>query len=98
LLPAVRIDDGEASNGGEDSRGLFQINVDPAQPNVGTFDCSELTQWASGTPQEGDVRKGDWITDVTYESDTGSHALYQDVVIPTLDTGTLIIDHEGYWY
>jgi hypothetical protein len=85
-------------NGGEDSRGLFQINVDPAQPNVGTFDCSELTQWASGTPQEGDVRKGDWITDVTYESDTGSHALYQDVFVPTLDTETLIIAHEGFWY
>jgi len=29
---------------------------------------------------------------------SGSHALYQDVFIPTLDTGTLIIAHEGYWY
>jgi hypothetical protein len=76
----------------------LEIKVDQPQPNVGTFDCSELTQWASGTPQECDVRKGDWITDVTYESDTGSHALYQDVFVPTLDTETLIIAHEGFWY
>ena len=36
---------------GEDSRGLWQINVDPAQRDVNpdTFDCSELVQWAGGT-------------------------------------------------
>ena len=91
LLPAVRIDDGEASNGGEDSRGLFQINVDPAQPDVDTFDCSELTQWASGTPLEGGVRKGDWITDVTYES---VELLGQS----TVATETLTIAHEGFLF
>ena len=33
---------------GEDSRGLWQINLDPAQTdNPDTFDCSELVQWAS---------------------------------------------------
>ncbi len=33
---------------GEDSWGLWQINVDPAQTdNPDTFDCSELVQWAS---------------------------------------------------
>ena len=29
---------------------------------------------------------------------SGSHVLYQDVFIPTLDTETRIFDHEGYWY
>ena len=29
---------------------------------------------------------------------SGSHLLYQDVFIPTLDTETRIFDHEGYWY
>ena len=52
---------------GEDSRGLWQINVDPAQTdNPDTFDCSELTQWA--TAREGGVPNGDWITDLTYQS------------------------------
>jgi prepilin-type processing-associated H-X9-DG protein len=77
-------------NVGEDSRGLFQINVDPAQPDVDTFDCSELTQWASGTPQEGGVPKGDWITDVTYEP---AGLLGQ----PTVATETVTIAHEGFW-
>jgi type II secretory pathway pseudopilin PulG len=61
---------------------------------------------------ESAVRKGDWITDVTFETlETGAHALYQDVTIPPLDTGvggcevcgdviateTLTIVHEGFW-
>ena len=29
---------------------------------------------------------------------SGSHVLYQDVFIPMLDTETLTIAHEGYWY
>ena len=34
---------------GEDSLGLWQINIDPAQTdNPDTFDCSEIVQWASG--------------------------------------------------
>jgi len=118
----------------------------------------QMTQGSSGSPPDAfdfttkpkvvddapDVHKGEWITDVTYQSvgspllggvsvasadlsgDTGgvplgdpitftytvnntssaydgSHALYQDVVIPSLDTGpalaieTLTIAHEGYW-
>ena len=28
----------------------------------------------------------------------GSHALYQDVIVPTLDAGTLFIPPDGYWY
>ena len=40
---------------GEDSLGLWQINIDPAQTdNPDTFDCSEIVQWASGTAREGD--------------------------------------------
>ena len=78
-------------NGGEDSRGLFQINVDPVQSDADTFDCSELTQWASGTPLEGGVRKGDWITDVTYES---VELLGQS----TVATETLTIAHEGFLF
>ena len=64
LLPAVQTDDavtwtaiamaesggntGAHNPRGEDSRGLWQINVDPAQTNnPDTFDCSELVQLAS---------------------------------------------------
>ncbi len=36
---------------------------------------------------ESAVRKGGWITDVTFERlETGAHALYQDVVIPAVQT------------
>jgi|RhiMethySRZTD1v2_1073278.scaffolds.fasta_scaffold2085667_1 hypothetical protein len=67
LLPTVPTDDAvkftaiamaesggntEAHNPhGEDSLGLWQINVEPTQPDVNpdTFDSSELVQWASGT-------------------------------------------------
>ena len=62
-----------------------------AQPDVDTFDCSELTQWASGTPLEGGVRTGDWITDVTYES---VELLGQS----TVATETLTIAHEGFLF
>ena len=36
---------------GEDSRGLWQINAGPAQPDINpdTVDCSELVQWASAS-------------------------------------------------
>ena len=51
-----------------------------------------------------EASKGDWITDVTFERfDTGSHAIYQDVVVPPPETGlavameTLTIAHEGFW-
>ena len=34
---------------GEDSLGLWQINIDPAQTdNPDTFDCSEIVQWQAG--------------------------------------------------
>jgi hypothetical protein len=49
---------------GEDSLGLWQINIDPAQTdNPDTFDCSEIVQWASGPA----VQTGAWVADVTYE-------------------------------
>jgi prepilin-type processing-associated H-X9-DG protein len=83
LLPAVQKDDAAtmtaialAESGGntdahnphgEDSRGLWQINVDPAQTN--------------------DVQKGEWITDVTYQS---VDLLGQPA------TETLTIAHEGF--
>ena len=65
LLPAVQTDnaatwtaiamaesggDTDAHNPrGEDSLGLWQINVDPAQTDPDLFDCSELVQWASAS-------------------------------------------------
>jgi hypothetical protein len=41
----------QEQHGGEDSFGLWQINVAPSRsdPNPSGFDCSELTQWASGS-------------------------------------------------
>jgi Lysozyme like domain len=49
---------------GEDSLGLWQINIDPAQTdNPDTFDCSGMMQWASGPA----VQTGAWVADVTYE-------------------------------
>jgi hypothetical protein len=47
---------------GEDSLGLWQINIDPAQTdNPDTFDCSEIVQWASGPA----VQTGAWVADVS---------------------------------
>ena len=79
LLPAVQTDDAvtftaiamaesggntEAHNPhGEDSRGIWQINVDPAQPDVNpaTFDCSELVQWANGTETLTVAQEAFWL-------------------------------------
>ena len=57
---------------GEDSLGLWQINIDPAQTdNPDTFDCSEIVQWASGPA----VRTGAGIADVTYDEPSSAPPL-----------------------
>ena len=49
------VSNSEPAPHGEDSLGLWQINIDPAQTdNPDTFDCSAIMQWASGTAREGD--------------------------------------------
>jgi Lysozyme like domain len=57
---------GASSTSGEDSRGLWQINVEP----------------------NGNIQKGGWISDVTYEGLQGGTAVAME---------TLTIAHEGYW-
>jgi hypothetical protein len=53
------------SAGGEDSRGLWQINLEPGN---------------------GNIQKGGWISDVTYEASPGGNAVAME---------TLTIAHEG---
>jgi hypothetical protein len=79
---------------GEDSLGLWQINIDPAQTdNPNTFDCSEIVQWASGPA----VQTGAWIADVTYERAAGqpesANNLKQIVLaVHALDAGECSVD------
>jgi hypothetical protein len=79
---------------GEDSLGLWQINIDPAQTdNPDTFDCSEIVQWASGPA----VQTGAWIADVTFERDASqpesANNLKQIVLaLHALDAGYCSVD------
>ena len=46
----------DVDGSGEDSWGLWQINVEPAREDPDVFDCSELVQWAaSPTPGGAEV-------------------------------------------
>ena len=80
--------DGPAVAYGEDSLGLWQINIDPAQTdNPDTFDCSE-----SCIPQT-----GAWIADVTYEraasQPESANNLKQIVLaVHALDAGECSVD------
>jgi Lysozyme like domain len=79
---------------GEDSWGLWQIDVDPAQTdNPDTFDCSGILQWASGPA----VQTGAWIADVTYEhaasQPESANNLKQIVLaVHALDAGECSVD------
>jgi hypothetical protein len=57
---------GASSTSGEDSRGLWQINV---------------------APNDGNIQKGGWISDVTFEGLQGGTAVAME---------TLTIAHEGF--
>jgi Lysozyme like domain len=58
---------GASSTSGEDSRGLWQINVEP---------------------NDGNIQKGGWISDGTFEGLQGGTTVARE---------TLTIAHEGYW-
>lgn len=49
FVGGVFVATGDVNEAGEDSRGLWQINIEPSQhdPDPDRFDCSELVQWAS---------------------------------------------------
>ncbi len=64
VLTAVQHHANEPSSAGEDSRGLWQINLEPGN---------------------GNIQKGGWISDVTYEA-SGGNAVAME---------TLTIAHEG---
>ena len=64
VLTAIQHDAREPSSAGEDSRGLWQINLEPGK---------------------GNIQKGGWISDVTYEA-SGGNAVAME---------TLTIAHEG---
>jgi hypothetical protein len=75
-------------SGGEDSRGLWQINLETKHcgPNV-----IENDPYYAVTPDEGDLRKGGWISDVTY-SDVTCEASPGGTIVAM---ETLTIAHEG---
>jgi lysozyme-like protein len=58
--------------------------------NPDTFDCSELTQWASARGDAAQTDTSAVATLLDFEWDgaaySGSHVLYQDVVIPAVQT------------
>jgi len=67
----------------------------------GDTDTFEFSYHDGGTTGgQSDIRTGTWIMDTTYE--TGAHLMYQDLFVPTLETGapvameTLTIGHEGF--
>jgi hypothetical protein len=70
----------------------------------GDTDTFDFANYDGGTAAgELNIRTGTWITDTTYE--TGSHALYQDVVVPpppgtggaAVAMETITIANEGLW-
>src|SRR5215207_3675159 len=83
VLTAVQHASQTSSAVGEDSRGLWQINLEPDQHGPNAF---EHDQNDGGAPSEGNIRTGGWISDVTYEDSQGGNAVAME---------TLTIAHEG---
>ena len=83
VLTTVQHASQPSSAGGEDSWGLWQINVQSNQhgPNALENDLHD-----GGLSSEGDIQRGGWISDVTYEDLAGGTAVA---------TETLAIAHEG---
>ena len=78
---------------GEDSLGLWQINIDPAQTdNPDTFDCSEIVQWASGPA----VRTGAGIADVTYDEPSSAPPFAKPVTFTATVSNSEPVTHAGW--
>ena len=132
LLPAVRMDDAEASikdgtsntvlfsemYGGPDGEYVLTGIEHGADDGQTSHPGGANMLFGDGSVRSTDTSAVATLTDFDFpsSSDTydplvlvtdanadaadysGSHVLYQDVFIPTLDTETRIFDHEGYWY
>jgi hypothetical protein len=81
--------------------GALTVAVGDVNGDADTFDFANYDGGtAAGEPN---IRIGTWITDTTYQ--TGSHILYQDVVVPpppetggsTVAMETITIANEGLW-
>ena len=81
------------SSSGDPVTFTFTVSVDPSGT---TLEPCFVKSWS--TSGDADDRPMDGGVDYS-----GSHALYQDVFIPTVDTGPAVaieavkIAHEGYW-
>jgi hypothetical protein len=88
------VSNSEPAPHGEDSLGLWQINVDPAQThNPDTFDCSAIVQWASGTAREGD--SGiiiEWTPGPDDDVDLPAVQTDDGLLLPAVQTGAWVAD------
>jgi hypothetical protein len=83
----------EGAPHGENSLGLWQINVDSAQTdNPDTFDCSEIVQWASAPA----VRTGAGIADVTYDEPSSAPPFAKPVTFTATVSNSEPVTHAGW--
>lgn len=89
LLTSISHRATDQSQVGEPVTFTYTVSIDPLATGADHTPGALLFTFSSEPTAQGGVRKGDWITDVTYAS---AELLGQ----PTVAMETLIIAHEGF--